>query len=83
MMLDAGHGLYLLTLKCRILSACNQSPKAFSTAIRAVASSARLLLVPTFLEGLVALARVLNDLSEFSAAQRLLHACMPMVRWTD
>ncbi|RMY67274.1 hypothetical protein D0863_07903 [Hortaea werneckii] len=76
---DAGHGLYLLTLKCRILSACNQSPKAFSTAIRAVASSARLLLVPTFLEGLVALARVLNDLSEFSAAQRLLHACMPMI----
>ncbi|KAI7126873.1 hypothetical protein KC352_g31927 [Hortaea werneckii] len=76
---DAGHGLYLLTLKCRILSGCNQSPKAFSTAIRAVASSARLLLVPTFLEGLVALARVLNDLSEFSAAQRLLHACMPMV----
>ncbi|KAI7052597.1 hypothetical protein KC366_g67 [Hortaea werneckii] len=40
---------------------------------------ARLLLVPTFLEGLVALARVLNDLSEFSAAQHLLHACMPMV----
>ncbi|KAI7351280.1 hypothetical protein KC320_g5017 [Hortaea werneckii] len=76
---DAGHGLYLLTLKCRILSGCNQSPKAFSTAIRAVASSARLMLVPTFLEGLVALARVLNDLSEFSAAQRLLHACMPMV----
>ncbi|KAI7496783.1 hypothetical protein KC367_g6434 [Hortaea werneckii] len=76
---DAGHCLYLLTLKCRILSACNQSPKAFSTAIRAVASSARLLFVPTFLEGLVALARVLNDLSEFSAAQRLLHACMPMV----
>ncbi|KAK0863149.1 APC5 protein [Friedmanniomyces endolithicus] len=76
---DIAHRLHFLVLKSTIFALSGQAAKGFSIALRAASTAARLRLLPTLLEAIAALATVLNDLSEFDAARRLLDAILPMM----
>ncbi|KAK1093363.1 APC5 protein [Friedmanniomyces endolithicus] len=76
---DIAHRLHFLVLKSTIFALSGQATKGFSIALRAASTAARLRLLPTLLEAITALATVLNDLSEFDAARRLLDAALPMM----
>ncbi|TKA52299.1 hypothetical protein B0A55_11503 [Friedmanniomyces simplex] len=76
---DIAQRLHFLVLKSTIFALSGQATKGFSVALRAASTAARLRLLPTLLEAIAALATVLNDLSEFDAARRLLDAALPMM----
>lgn len=76
---DIANRLHFLVLKSTIFALSGQATKGFSIALRAASTAARLRLLPTLLEAITALAIILNDLSEFDAARRLLDAALPMV----
>ncbi|KAK0294187.1 APC5 protein [Friedmanniomyces endolithicus] len=76
---DIANRLHFLVLKSTIFALSGQATKGFSIALRAASTAARLRLLPTLLEAITALAIILNDLSEFDAARRLLDAALPMM----
>ncbi|KAK0253678.1 APC5 protein [Friedmanniomyces endolithicus] len=76
---DIAHRLHFRVLKSTIFALSGQATKGFSIALRAASTAARLRLLPTLLEAIAALATILNDLSEFDAARRLLDAALPKV----
>ncbi|KAK5740112.1 APC5 protein [Elasticomyces elasticus] len=76
---DIAQRLHFLVLKSTIFALSGQATKGFSIALRAASTASRLNLVPCVLEAIGALATILNDLSEFEAAKRLLDAALPMM----
>ncbi|KAK4892920.1 APC5 protein [Elasticomyces elasticus] len=76
---DIAQRLHFLVLKSTIFALSGQATKGFSIALRAASIASRLNLVPCVLEAIGALATILNDLSEFEAAKRLLDAALPMM----
>ncbi|KAK3662139.1 APC5 protein [Elasticomyces elasticus] len=80
---DIAQRLHFLVLKSTIFALSGQATKGFSIALRAASTASRLNLVPCVLEAIGALATILNDVSEFEAAKRLLDAALPMVGQRD
>lgn len=78
-MLDIAHRLQLLVLKGRILCHGGKSSKAFSIAVRAVATAQRLRVIPVLVEAVALFGKVLNGLSEFAGCKNLVEATLPMV----
>ena len=76
---DIAQCLHFLVLKSRILVASGHPSKAFSIALRASSTAERHRLIRILMEGLTDLSTILNDLSEFKAAQDLAEAALPFV----
>lgn len=77
---DVAQRLRFLVLKSQIFAAGCQPAKGFSIALRAASTADKLRLLPTLLEAVAALAKILLDLGEFAASRELLEAALPKVR---
>ena len=69
----------LMTLKARIFEKAGIPQKSFSVALRAASIAHRIKLLPAMWEAVGAICAVLNSLSEFSAAAKLMESVMPQV----
>ncbi|SMQ56195.1 unnamed protein product [Zymoseptoria tritici ST99CH_3D7] len=74
---DFAQRLHLHLLKARIFALGDQSPRAFTIALRAACTAGRHFLLGLLLEAIVVLGKILVDLTEFAAARDLLTSGLP------
>ena len=76
---DIYQRIKLMTLKARIYDRAGIPQKGFSVALRAASLAHRARILPALWEAVGAVCAVLNSLSEFDAAAKLLESIMPQV----
>jgi anaphase-promoting complex subunit 5 len=74
---DIAQHLHWMVTKCRIMAVSGNALNAFSVCMRAASTASRLRLIIPMLEATAALANLLNQLRDYSAAIDLLDSVLP------
>jgi anaphase-promoting complex subunit 5 len=77
---DVMQRISVLVLKAELFRKAGEPERGFSVALRAASVAFKARLMPNLWSAVGLLANILNSISEFEAAMRLLHAVIPQVR---